>query len=306
MVDNMKRYINYYYGLDIKQIVLNKNRYVIISDNDTYIFEKSRFSFFEEYYSFLEQELEKYKYFSRIIKNRFNRAITIINGVPYILLKVEKAMMEKISIFDIKDNLCVENEKILNRIVHFPWDRLWSEKIDYMEEWLESKKDSYIQLYPIFKYYIGLSENALLYFKKVNDDNFSNLNKSFQHYRLRFDSELCDYYDPTNIIIDYKCRDISEYIKSVALEDKVDINILNNYIIKNNYNVIDLQYLYSRMLFPSFFFDYIEDKIMNNDNIEAEYLEKIGYKYERFIKEISQYLKNVYNIAIVDWAIKKA
>ena len=68
---------------------------------------------------------------------------------------------------------------------------------------------------------------------------------------------LYDYYDPTNIILDHPSRDIAEYVKSAIINNCFDINEFEGYLNKIKFQKTELQLLFSRIMFPTFFFDYL-------------------------------------------------
>ena len=73
----------------------------------------------------------------------------------------------------------------------------------------------YPVLYNIIDYYIGLGENAIQYFKSIVPTYNGNIEIGVCHKRINYNSTLFDLYNPLNLVIDYKVRDLSEYIKSV-------------------------------------------------------------------------------------------
>ena len=108
-----------------------------------------------------------------------------------------------------------------------------------------------------------------------------------------------EFYSPDNIIVDYKVRDIAEYIKKHFFDNKLDINLLYKFLNSNNFMVDDYIILYARLLFPTYFFDCIE----NNNNIDI-YISKIN-QYEKFLNQIYWVLNINRNIPKIDWIIKK-
>ena len=80
---------------------------------------------------------------------------------------------------------------------------------------------------------------------------------------------------------------------------------LDDYFRYNVYSVYGIRVLFSRILYPSFYFDIYDDIISGKKN-EKE-LNKIINKiseYEYFLYNIYLYLKRFYNIPEVNW-IKK-
>ena len=62
--------------------------------------------------------------------------------------------------------------------------------------------------------------------------------------------------------------------------------------------------MFSRILFPSFFFDYIEEMIANDRDIDLLFLEARTSEFQEFIKQISIFFLDEYNIPVIQWIIK--
>ena len=179
------------------------------------------------------------------------------------------------------------------------WDYLWSMKIDYVEYQVKHLTNKYPIIEDSINYYIGLSENAIKYFKLINKNNES---LYIEHRRINKDN----IYDPLEIVIDYKVRDISEYIKYNFFNSGKDLYDIKNDIKKLNLNNIDYLLLYSRMLYPSFYFD-LYDRIINNnedENIINDIINK-SIEYEELLYEIYLIINRKYNIMGIDWINKK-
>ena len=128
-------------------------------------------------------------------------------------------------------------------------------------------KDELIQS---FDYYMGLAENAIAIMKKI--ENKSEAKKEYVcHRRIYYPNNTINYYDPTNYVIDYKSRDIAEYIKSWFFkEENVKISEIESFIKKYKLNNLDLLILYARLIYPTYYFDVFEDLILSKDNAEAK------------------------------------
>ena len=154
---------------------------------------------------------------------------------------------------------------------------------------------------PIFNYYIGVGETAILYLKKaISNQKNSSSSLVASHRRISINTTLYDYYDPTNIIVDYPSRDIAEYVKSAIINKCFDINEFDNYIEKTKFQKFELQLLFARLMFPTFFFDYIEE----NTNINEKKLKNEIEKYEFDLCNINMLLSKKYDIETVDWIYK--
>ena len=184
---------------------------------------------------------------------------------------------------------------------------MWENKIDYFEEWCYLKQNQYKNMYSLFHYFIGVAENAVLYLKITEaEEKMEEIDRLvISHNRLSMDSSLYDYYDPTNIVLDHPSRDVSEYIKSTYVHGNFDIKLLEEYLNEHHFSKYGLRLLYARILFPSFFFDYIDEMILNSYDTDLLYLEARIIEFEKFISQISVFFKEKYDIPVVTWCIKE-
>ncbi len=304
----MKNFINYYYGFNIHNIYFSNEKYFFYNDQTKYVLKPCYNSSISIYYQELSYQLEKYRYFFSIILNRENNYITWIENKPYILLKLSNIENEKISIFDIKNDMFLDIGNKISTLNRFPWTRLWENKIDYFEEWLFIKQDGYKKIYPLFHYFIGIAENALLYLKESEREEQKEPSDQLviSHDRVTINYELYDYYDPANIIIDHASRDISEYIKSMFLHRVWDLDLVKQYLENHYFSRYGIRMIFARILFPSFFFDYLEEMITSNRDIDLLYLESRADEFQTFIKDIGLFFQENYHIPMIPWIIKKA
>jgi len=302
----MKNFINYYYGLNISNIYFDNGKYYFYNDTVKYILRVCDNDIFLRYYNDLYQQISKYQYFFKIIPNIDNKYITWIENKPYILLETNILEDYKISIFDIKTDYYVSLSNDLLSLNRFNWENLWENKIDYFEEWFSTKQDSYKKVFSLFHYFIGIAENALLYLKETKREEVSEEVDRLvvSHNRITLDYNLYDYYDPTNIIIDHSSRDVSEYIKSMFVNKVWDLELIKEYLSNHKFSRYGLRVMFSRILFPSFFFDYIEEMIANDRDIDLLFLEARTSEFQEFIKQISIFFLEEYNIPVIQWIIK--
>lgn len=267
--------IKYYYNLnisDIKQI------------GDDYIFDKY---ILKKYYKELNINLYNYLinkgiYLHRIIYNRDNKYITVINDIPFVLLKKEKEDLINLNL--IKNyNIQLNNNNYPN------WANLWSIKVDYYEKNIDNIKDEIIK--KSFQYFIGMTENAILLFKTLN------LSPTLYLCHQRFKDNY-DFYDPLNIIVDYKMRDYAEYIKEeFYTNDKYYDSFIDKIINTFNYN--DVILFFVRMLYPTPFFD-AYDCYLKKDEIDYSFYNKKD-AYEKYLKRIYKMIRKKYNIIDISW-----
>lgn len=303
----MKNFIDYYYNINVSEIKHIHDKYFIYTNNERYMLKVFGDTDFFMVYEYLANQLDKYLYFFRIVKNRQNDYLTYIDDKPYILLKLSDINNNTISIYDIKINQFFEYSNKISRLIRFPWVKLWENKIDYFEEWCYLKQNQYKNMYSLFHYFIGIAENAVLYLKITEtEEKVEEIDRLvISHNRLSMDSSLYDYYDPTNIVLDHPSRDVSEYIKSTYVHGNFDIKLLEEYLNEHHFSKYGLRLLYARILFPSFFFDYIDEMILNSYDTDLLYLEARIIEFEKFISQISVFFKEKYDIPVVTWCIKE-
>ena len=303
----MKNFIDYYYNINVSEIKHIHDKYFIYTNNERYMLKVFGDTDFFMVYEYLANQLDKYLYFFRIVKNRQNDYLTYIDDKPYILLKLSDINNNIISIYDIKINQFFEYSNKISRLIRFPWVKLWENKIDYFEEWCYLKQNQYKNMYSLFHYFIGVAENAVLYLKITEaEEKMEEIDRLvISHNRLSMDSSLYDYYDPTNIVLDHPSRDVSEYIKSTYVHGNFDIKLLEEYLNEHHFSKYGLRLLYARILFPSFFFDYIDEMILNSYDTDLLYLEARIIEFEKFISQISVFFKEKYDIPVVTWYIKE-
>ncbi len=287
----MNNYINYYYELYPEQLYEEGNNYKFVFNGEKYYLLK------------YDRELNDIKTLSFLNKEMINRGSLVheiiptiekeilinIYGVYYSLVRVYINDEKKITINDIifmsKQNQGIKSNDILN---HMHWGMLWEMKIDYFEYQIGHLLKKYPFLYKNIDYYIGLGENAISYFKNI-DGNIAN-NKpqiTIAHKRIGINSTLFDLYNPFNLIIDYNIRDVAEYIKDAFFNSENANKLIQN--IKKNYyfdqNTINL--LFSRLLFPSYYFDLYEYIIENGlKESKIQRILKKSIEYELFLKEV--------------------
>lgn len=269
----MKNSIKYFYNIDVFDINYLNNKYYF----DNYILIEVNKPLDLELYSYIIQN--NYPIYM-IINNVNNEYISIIDNKKYILLN-KNNLNNKIDIF---------NNLIINSSKEIRWDILWEYKVDYFEKNIVNINDK--ELLQVYPYYIGLSENAIRLFKEKEYDG----NKSITHKRIESNDDL---YIPSNIIIDYRVRDASEYIKYNFFNDTLDINRVFNKINSINYNNGDYYLLFTRLLFPTYFFDLLE----SNKKITI-YSSKIN-QYELLLNKIYNYLNSYTKIPYIEWLIKR-
>lgn len=291
--ENINNYNNYYY------FYYNKYLYVLLLYNED-------LKYINDIYNLNVSLLSLNIPIHQIIINKNNSIISLINNNYYILYKILiKNYNRKINIKDIN----YLNSIIITNNIDNNWDYLWSTKVDYLEYQINQSGKKYPLIVESFSYFVGLTENAISYAKNTTLElkkDYNNIGV-ITHKKLNINDTLFNLYDPLNITIDYKIRDLAEYIKNSFFEDNFNIlNELNYYFKKNYLSIYLIRLLFARILYPSFYFNLYDD-IISNKKEEKELLKITSRinEYEQYLYEIYLYLKKIYNIPEVEWLKKR-
>lgn len=262
----MKNYINYYYNLYPDVIDKKGKYYIFIFNNEKYYFIPYERSLKEldTLIKLNKEMINRGSLVHEIIATLYDKVLVNVDNNNYILMRIYVDDNKIITLNDIiyMNNLN-SNVKSNEFIGRTNWSTLWENKVDYLEYQIGHLISKYKLTYKIIDYYIGLSENAIAYFNN-NYMKFKNSMLTISHKRILCNSTLFDLYNPINLIIDYSIRDIAEYIKSCFFSGKDVTGIINLLLNNCNFMVNDIEIFYSRMLFPSYFFDIYEDVLNNN------------------------------------------
>lgn len=259
--------INIYKSKDYIKIKQNNKEYILYQINDP--------KRIIEINEILNNKTEYYK----IIKNINNEIITTYQNNYYVLLEINNNYQIQSS------NIILNNKDYSNyQVNQSNWVYLWSKKNDYYE----SITINNIYIKETINYYIGLAENAIE-FIKYNDiytDRLfiCNCNKN-------------DLYNPLNIVLDCKEREVGEVIKKEFFYNEISIENIKNEL--KNYNI---KKVIARLLYPNYYFDIVDEFI--NSKVDENKIKNIlskQSKYEELIRKISKYDQS---ILLPDW-IKK-
>ena len=296
----MKDIIYHYYNLKINTITKNNNNYYFYYNNNLYYLYlyNNNLNIINNIYKLSLSIIPNITH--NIIINKDNSIITIIDNKPYILLKINTNIKNKISINELN------NFKKLyyipdNKLTRGNWNILWSNKIDYIETQINEIKTKYPILTNSIDYFIGLTENAISYYQNTIDNYQISNNYSLSHNKIT--NNNFNFYNPLNIIIDHEPRDLAEYIKlSFYLNNKSILKEILFYIKNNNYNNYDICILISRLLYPSIYLD-TYDNIINNTIDEKQILPIINNvdNYETYLKNILSILEKYYIFPNIEW-----
>ena len=290
----MKNALNYYYNLNVENIHQKNKNYYFKVNNLQYMLLECVNEEISDIYS-LNIYLTKNYLFYKIILNKENKIITLINETNYILMEINNSIKE----LNVNEIIKINNISIVNfnKLRRDNWYTLWTNKIDYFEYQINQIGKKYPIIRESFNYYIGLAETAISLIKSINNEG---MYLSLSHKRI---NNAFDLYNPLNLIIDVRIRDICEYFKFCFFENK---NVLRELELFLNYNKLSYNesvYFLARMLFPTYYFDLYE-KIIANEVKEEEIKKIISKvdKYEKLLKYIYLNFKN--NNLYIEWLEK--
>jgi len=302
----MKQTLEYYYSLNIDEVMLEKGTYHFVYNNEDYYF---------VFYNRPTKDLEDIVECSRelkskkiechdIILNNKGNILTLIDEANYILLKVYNK--EKVfSIVDIIDmNKKVKLSSGSRRRYVNNWAKLWSEKIDYIETQLNEIKFNRVIISSV-DYYIGLCENAIYYINLINQKYTlsSEDNIVLSHKRIYYPNYSLNYLNPLSFVFDLEVRDVAEYIKCCFFEGDDAFLELQTFLRSKPLTIYSYNMLYARLLYPSYYFDLYENYLTQKD------LEKIlkviskSTDYEKFLKKAYKEISLYASLESINWLI---
>lgn len=301
----MKNTIIYFYDMFITTIYQQNKDYYFNYQNNNYILFHYDQSIEEvkDIYDLNVEMINKKIPVHQIILTKYKNIIITHNDKNYILMKIIISN-RNINYNDIQKFKYLFNKKNLTKLNKSSWSNLWENKIDFYEYQFTQISNKYPLLKESINYYIGLCENAIAYFNSIERTNI--VNQYICHRRIKVDDDLINFYNPLNFVIDYKERDIAEYIKDLIITKKISITNALPLVKTIPLQKENAMLLMSRLLFPSTYFDQYENIVLN-DAKEETILNVVNNK--DVIKLISflykYYSNNNINIPIINWIIKE-
>lgn len=296
----MNNAILFFYNINIQEIKKITNNYYFTYLNNNYgIYlynrdPKEQEELFNLNSELLMQGLVGYE----IIPTKDKQIIFIHENKPYILMKLPNIKNKIITYEDIinfKLSIDTKKYKIIDKS---NWSTNWSNKIDFINYQFSQVQNKYPVIENSIDYFIGIWENAISY----ANNNPIIKEKTLAHKRITTKTDLLEFLNPLNFIIDYQERDVGEYIKSYIMTKNYSNDIIYQKIRNLPKNSIIL--IITRILFPSYYFDIYEDIILKNR--KEEELKDIINKRNN-ITELLNYIFDKYsnyNIPYIEW-IKK-
>ena len=286
----MENLLLLYYGIITNYIYKKKTKFYFKYNDNIYILEELQTGYDLNTLEYLKYDSDYYK----VVRNKYGDYVTKIYSNNYVLLEKSNS---KRNIYDnIIDNLKRPVDNIKNNKAD--WIELWTKKLDYYES-LPIITSNYKIINESLKYYIGMGETAISYIKY----NFINRKEQMVISHKRINLE--DYYNPVNTIVDYRPRDIAEFLKTIFLNGDYKKNDIITMFEKMDFNQNEYILLYGRMLFPNFYFDII-DQVINNKKEEKEIYKIVAAssEYEFFLNKIYEIICRKIKIPKINWILK--
>lgn len=298
----MKNILEFYYNLSLEEEILNRNgNYYFVVNNNSFVFRPfyGNNNSIDDIYK-LNNYLSNFSYIDKIILNKFNSPITKVKDNLYVLILLKGNNNINLSIISNLASIDIPSFKSLERN---NWEVLWGNLIDYYEMQIGQNEKKYPLIRESFDYFVGMGENAISYLvntKKEVKPNFYD-KKVLSHNNL-----YSSLFDPLNIILDHKARDLAEYIKLSFFNNNQNIfKELDEYFYYNHYSFYGMRILFARIMYPSFYFK-LYDEILSKKKEEKELnsiIKRID-EYELYLSNIYFYLRKYYDIPMIEWLKK--
>ena len=297
----MKNAINYYYNLIVKDIHQLTKMYYFDYDNSRYflVLYNDDMKKLNYIYNLHKNILARGLYIHQIVLNKDGGMVTIINNKPYILIKAQyyTGKIDYGTMISFLNLEIYEDGKSL--LEKMNWSILWGQKNDYLEYLMNQMGHKYPILRDSFSYYIGLGETSI---QLLNMIDVNNVPKVVAHQRIKSTDTLFEIYNPLNLTVDYRVRDIAEYFKSAFFNGEDITKILNEFLVNNSLSEIEYLLFLARLLYPTYYFDIFED-IISGKKEEKEIKKIIALidNYEILLKKIYLYYKTIIKIMPIEW-----
>lgn len=275
----MKNILAYNYNLKNPNIYKVNNKIYVKDNSGIYLLEKVT--------------KKKIEYEISSIDKSFNEIMHTKNNNIFVKYKNNIYILERINPQVINDKEIIKDYKNRKIIKQNRWKELWINKVDKIEKLKIVDKN----LIELNSYFLGMAETAICF---LNNNKEEIEEKQNSICRIRINDK--EYRNNNNIILDYKERDYAEYSKYLFFSKKEKKAI--NFIKQIDYKKYSKILIYSRLLFPTYYFDIIENKVLNNKISEKQInlIKNNIERYESFLVKISIIL---FDKLAIKWLNKK-
>lgn len=297
----MKNVILYNYNLEVKELLLlEEGDYSFYVDYDKFYMMKLRRP--KEDIEEIKKIIEKMpRDFHKVVLNRFSSIYTSFENEEYVLLKVVGAEHNELDLSDIlKEQKRFDLDK--STIDRTNWGKLWEAKVDYLEYQVSELATPHKIIKNSFSYYVGLAENAIEYFNLLNP---SGIGTYVARRRIKCPEYAVDYYNPLELVVDYRVRDIASYLKAVFFNREGGLREVDILVNKDFLSPLEYNLLFARLLYPSYYFDTMQGVLERNVDEEKLlfFIEKVD-DYEKFLNEVYVRFAKKCSMIKIDWLIK--
>lgn len=303
----MKNIINYFYGIKI-------NNEITTEDNCNFYFKVGKNYYCFSRLSILESKRISELYsnyivspnFHSILTNKNKSVFTFNNENCYILMKItyQNKIITHDEFFNYHKQL--QRNGLMFNYRRVSWATLWRRKIDYLEYYVQENQSINNNVKCLCNYFIGISESAISLINLAMSDyshDFEYEQVTLCHDRIRKNYTLYDLYNPKNIILDHYSRDVSEYLKSFIFGDNYD-DIIEIIIDKTNFTNVGYILLLARTMFPTFFYDCLNDideSSFNDEKIIKMY--DLVSRYENLISKLYFLIRKKIQLPHIEWLL---
>lgn len=293
----MKNVIMYFYGFEPDYIHQNGKTCHFVIEQKTYLF--TPISRTVKEIADLDLLLSSSpSFFHKIISNTKGERITSVQSESYILLELVDDFQDSVTLMDILSfSSFPVQQDLYPSLFRNDWYQLWTQKIDYFEYQISQFGKKYPLIRESFGYFSGLAENAIQYTNSLPADS----SLCLSHHRIKIDMKKIAFCNPLNIIIDYRVRDIAEYFKDRFFFGYLPFEEIEYALM---YCLQKEEYIsfFTRMLFPSFYFDIYED-ILAGKKEEKELLPILHKteEYEELLRQIYVFISKGTRFLKPDW-----
>ena len=274
----MKEILKKYYNLDDIEYKYYDEGIVFSIDGVYYYLYKSIYD--EKTTNLIVNKYINISFLHRPIRNIYNNYIS----EGYCLLKMN------VLIYDISEKDIELFDKVNVELLqkYISMNDIWESRIDYIERQVNEMSNDSIINYS-YNYFVGIAEILL---KLLRNYNLFDISFSLVH--IRFDTlSSIDFYNPFNLIIDLKYRDLMNYVKLIRNEEML-ISIIDK-INKNSYQYF---YCFVRLVFPFTYFKNVNSYILDKNNIKKiSTIVDNNTKYEQFINK----MQKLFGIKVFLW-----
>ena len=175
----MKNLIEYYYSLEVSNLRKYGNDYVFNYNNRMFIFYSIKENMNIDFSYNLYKNHMNNGIFHSFIFNIDKKLLTFDGSRDRVLLLINIKYNKKL---DLADILYFANTNMLQSYNFKPnWGDLWTSKVDFLEYYLGKNDNINDKVKILCYYYIGMAENAIMYFNNIDLANKKIENNVFEN-----------------------------------------------------------------------------------------------------------------------------